>query len=169
MSHSKGGGINTLVSAGKQQCLHLFTFQNNEVYVVCAVQLVEFCIVWGISWLAAEPVSFSRRTLCHGVSIYPWCTLTHAPFIDTCGSVTTVASLSVLYLVLFSVIIFVFFYCFLLLHFLLVVLCNLYCCNSPLWVLCSIVILSHNFYFVSVVKLVVCKLCLDWTCVCTKC
>ena len=32
--------------------------------------------VWGISWLAAEPVSFSRRTLLHGVSVYlltPWC------------------------------------------------------------------------------------------------
>ena len=26
--------------------------------------------MWGISWLAAEPVSFSRRTLLHGVSIY---------------------------------------------------------------------------------------------------
>ena len=24
--------------------------------------------MWGISWLAAEPVSFSRRTLLHGVS-----------------------------------------------------------------------------------------------------
>ena len=26
--------------------------------------------MWGISWLAAEPVSFSRRTLLHGVSKY---------------------------------------------------------------------------------------------------
>jgi hypothetical protein len=24
--------------------------------------------MWGISWLAAEPVSFPRRTLLHGVS-----------------------------------------------------------------------------------------------------
>lgn len=46
MSHNEGAGINTLVSAGKQQCLHLFSFQNNEVYVVHVVQLVQFCIVY---------------------------------------------------------------------------------------------------------------------------
>jgi len=26
--------------------------------------------MWGISWLASEPVSFSRRTLLHGVRKY---------------------------------------------------------------------------------------------------
>jgi len=44
--HNKGAGINTLVSAGKQECLHLFSFQNNEVYVAHAVQLVQFYIVF---------------------------------------------------------------------------------------------------------------------------
>jgi len=46
MSHNEGAEINTVVSAGKQQCLHLFSFQNNEAYVVHAVQLVQFYITY---------------------------------------------------------------------------------------------------------------------------
>lgn len=137
VSHNEGAGINTLVSAGKQQCLHLFSFQNNEVYVVHAVQLVQLYIVY-------------------------------ASFIVTCGSVTTIAPLSVLYLVLLSVIIFFFFTVVLaalivaLTRDFLHVFCIIYIIvihhfKSTVFNCC----LSHNFYIVSVVKLVVCKLCLD--------
>ena len=42
----------------------------------------------GISWLAAKPVSFSRRTLLHGVSKYNRCSDSFCPPLSLCSKFT---------------------------------------------------------------------------------
>jgi len=132
----------TLVSTGKQQCVHLFSIQNNEVHVVHAVQLVQFYIVYTHNIHLIMPQWFCD---------------------NYCIIISVVSCIIFCY----------YFFLFLLLYLLLLIVALTHDFLHVVFLIIYIIVihhfkntvfsccLSHNFYIVSVVKLVVCKLCLN--------
>jgi len=58
------------VGGGCEDWMELAQDRDRWRTLVSMVMILRVPKMWGIPWLAAEPVSFSRRTLFHGVSIY---------------------------------------------------------------------------------------------------